>query len=144
MVCGDFKIVTILLGQQAGYTRYPCFLPLWDNRARNFHWHRLAPAVCVDSRWNECCQYYFGSTWKGSISTSSHKIVAYERWGTVLYTLSDPIFYEIMNDEEKRSIGLFQGWRKFLGNTKNLYYKTIVQRMLVAFEDLGCKMSSLS
>ncbi|GBN34857.1 hypothetical protein AVEN_254847-1 [Araneus ventricosus] len=29
MVCGDFKMLTMLLGQQAGYTKYPCFLCLW-------------------------------------------------------------------------------------------------------------------
>ncbi|GBM53191.1 hypothetical protein AVEN_14221-1 [Araneus ventricosus] len=38
MVCGDFKMLTMLLGQQAGYTKYPCFLCLWDSRARDLHW----------------------------------------------------------------------------------------------------------
>lgn len=38
MVCGDFKILTMLLGQQSGYTKYPCFLCLWDSRARDLHW----------------------------------------------------------------------------------------------------------
>ncbi|GBN00048.1 hypothetical protein AVEN_192954-1 [Araneus ventricosus] len=28
MVCRDFKMLTRLLGQQAGYTKYPCFLCL--------------------------------------------------------------------------------------------------------------------
>ncbi|GBM76331.1 hypothetical protein AVEN_222248-1 [Araneus ventricosus] len=37
MVCGDFKILTMLLGQQAGYTKYSCFLCLWDSRARDLH-----------------------------------------------------------------------------------------------------------
>ncbi|GBL75050.1 hypothetical protein AVEN_243837-1 [Araneus ventricosus] len=31
MVCGDFKMLTMLLGQWAGYTKYPCFLCLWDS-----------------------------------------------------------------------------------------------------------------
>ncbi|GBM72187.1 hypothetical protein AVEN_308-1 [Araneus ventricosus] len=31
-------MLTMLLGQQAGYTRYPCFLYLWNSRARDFHW----------------------------------------------------------------------------------------------------------
>ncbi|GBL90549.1 hypothetical protein AVEN_179463-1 [Araneus ventricosus] len=26
LVCGDFKMLIMLLGQQAGYTKYPCFL----------------------------------------------------------------------------------------------------------------------
>ena len=38
MICGDLKIVCMLLGQQAGYTKFPCFLCEWDSRARNLHW----------------------------------------------------------------------------------------------------------
>lgn len=38
MICGDFKILTMLLGQQSGFTKYPCFLCLWDSRARDLHW----------------------------------------------------------------------------------------------------------
>ncbi|GBM13696.1 hypothetical protein AVEN_148214-1 [Araneus ventricosus] len=38
MVCGDFKMLTMLLGQQAGCTKYPCFICLWDSRARDLHW----------------------------------------------------------------------------------------------------------
>ncbi|GBM62273.1 hypothetical protein AVEN_264136-1 [Araneus ventricosus] len=38
MVCRDFKMLTMLLGQQPGYIKYPCFLCLWDNRARDLHW----------------------------------------------------------------------------------------------------------
>ena len=30
----------MLLGQQRGYTKYPCFLCLWDSRAKNEHWIR--------------------------------------------------------------------------------------------------------
>ncbi|GBN19643.1 hypothetical protein AVEN_6795-1 [Araneus ventricosus] len=35
MVCGDFEMLTMLLGQQTGYTTYPC---LWGSRARDLHW----------------------------------------------------------------------------------------------------------
>ena len=37
-ICVDLKMVNFLLGQQSGYTKYPCFLCLWDSRARNEHW----------------------------------------------------------------------------------------------------------
>ena len=37
-ICGDLKIITILLGQQAGFTKYPCYLCLWDSRAREKHY----------------------------------------------------------------------------------------------------------
>lgn len=38
LICGDLKILTILLGQQSGYTKYPCFLCLWDSRDRANHY----------------------------------------------------------------------------------------------------------
>ena len=33
-------MVNILLGQQAGYIKNPCFLCLWDSRADDQHWQR--------------------------------------------------------------------------------------------------------
>lgn len=38
MICGDLKIICMLLGQQSGYTKFPCFLCEWDSRARDLHW----------------------------------------------------------------------------------------------------------
>lgn len=37
-ICTDFKVVTILLGQQSGFTKFPCFLCLWDSRDRINHY----------------------------------------------------------------------------------------------------------
>lgn len=39
-VCVDLKMVNFLLGQQGGYTKYPCFLCLWDSRAKSEHFSR--------------------------------------------------------------------------------------------------------
>lgn len=39
-ICGDLKITTILLGQQLGYTKNPCYICLWDSRAREKHWNK--------------------------------------------------------------------------------------------------------
>jgi len=38
IICVDLKMVSFLLGQQRGYTKYPCFLCMWDSRARERHW----------------------------------------------------------------------------------------------------------
>ena len=38
IVCVDIKMVNFLLGQQAGFTKYPCFLCYWDSRDRANHW----------------------------------------------------------------------------------------------------------
>ena len=39
-VCGDLKMVAILLGLQLGYTKYCCFLCEWDSRATTLHYKR--------------------------------------------------------------------------------------------------------
>ena len=38
IICVDLKMVNILLGQQKGFTKFPCYLCMWDSRARNKHW----------------------------------------------------------------------------------------------------------
>lgn len=40
VLCVDLKMVNFLLGQQSGYTKYPCFLCLWDSRAKAEHWKK--------------------------------------------------------------------------------------------------------
>ena len=40
VICVDLKMVNFLLGQQSGYTKYLCFLCLWDSRAKHEHWTR--------------------------------------------------------------------------------------------------------
>ncbi len=37
-ICADFKVIAILTGLQAGYTKYCCFLCLWDSRNRVEHY----------------------------------------------------------------------------------------------------------
>lgn len=38
ITCSDLKIISMLLGQQGGYTKFPCFLCEWDSRDRENHW----------------------------------------------------------------------------------------------------------
>lgn len=40
VICVDLKMVNFLLGQQSGFTKYPCFICLWDSRAKTEHWKR--------------------------------------------------------------------------------------------------------
>jgi len=37
-LCGDLKVVALLLGMQLGYTKYCCFLCEWDNRDKKNHY----------------------------------------------------------------------------------------------------------
>jgi len=41
-ICVDLKMVNFLLGQQSGYTKYPCFMCLWDSRAKQDHWTKVS------------------------------------------------------------------------------------------------------
>ena len=40
MLCGDLKVICMLLGQQSGYTKFPCFICEWDSRDRKQHYVR--------------------------------------------------------------------------------------------------------
>jgi hypothetical protein len=40
MICGDLKVLCMLVGQQSGYTKYPCFMCEWDSRARSQQWEQ--------------------------------------------------------------------------------------------------------
>lgn len=37
-ICCDLKVVSMLLGMQGGYTKYMCFLCMWDSRADDKHY----------------------------------------------------------------------------------------------------------
>jgi len=37
-ICGDLKVITLLLGLKQGLTKYCCFICEWDSRARSLHY----------------------------------------------------------------------------------------------------------
>ena len=37
-ICGDLKVIGLLMGMQSGYTKFCCFLCDWDSRARDSHY----------------------------------------------------------------------------------------------------------
>lgn len=177
MVCGDFKILTLLLGQQSGYTKFPCFLCLWDSRARELHWtqtdwpprHGLTPGeknvinttlvppekvllpplhiklglikqfVKSLQKDGDCFRYICSTFPKLSEAKLKEGVFT---GPDIRKLLSDPLFPESMGDIEKEAWDSFKKVvQKFLGNTKDPEYRTIVQRMLTAYKAQGCKMS---
>jgi hypothetical protein len=38
-VIGDFKMLAFLMGLQGGFTKFPCYLCLWDSRDTKAHYH---------------------------------------------------------------------------------------------------------
>ena len=53
-VCGDFKVIDVLLGLQAGYTKYSCFLCEWDSHTRGTNYSRKHWPTIINT-WNEKC-----------------------------------------------------------------------------------------
>jgi len=53
LICGDLKVIALLLGQQGGYMKYPCFMCLWDSRADDQHY--------VKKDWPERTEFVPGS-----------------------------------------------------------------------------------
>jgi len=39
-ICGDLKVIALLLGLQRGFTKSCCFICEWDNRAQSLHYSR--------------------------------------------------------------------------------------------------------
>lgn len=37
-ICGDLKVISMILGRQGGYTKFPCFICEWDSRDKTQHW----------------------------------------------------------------------------------------------------------
>ena len=40
LICTDLKVVAILNGLQSGYTKFMCFLCIWDSRIKAEHYTR--------------------------------------------------------------------------------------------------------
>jgi hypothetical protein len=51
MICGDLKVFFMLLGQQAGYIKYPCFMCEWESRVRSQHWEQkhMTTRISIES-----------------------------------------------------------------------------------------------
>ncbi|GBM79654.1 hypothetical protein AVEN_62401-1 [Araneus ventricosus] len=63
-------------------------------------------------------------------------------WPHMRKLLSDSLFSESMGDKEKEASDSFKDVvHRFLRNTKDPFFKTIVQRMFTEYEAQGWKMS---
>jgi len=40
-ICGDLKVVSLMMSLQLGYTKYCCFLCEWDSRAKALHYLKI-------------------------------------------------------------------------------------------------------
>ena len=47
-ICGDLKVIGLLLALQLGYTKYMCFLCLWDSQADKHHYSTTEWPSCTN------------------------------------------------------------------------------------------------
>ena len=72
-VIGNFKMVALLMGLQQGFTKFPCYLCLWDSRNTNFHYNKRnwPPRSSYDIQTIKA--YTVGGTTKSASATSPHQ-----------------------------------------------------------------------
>lgn len=177
MVCGDFKVIGLLLGLQAGFTKMPCFLCEWDSRARAKHWiikdwpprtelkpgsknvinppmldpkSVLLPPLHIKlglmkqfikalNHKDPCFQYLEKKFPK---VTSEKKKAGIFVGPQIRQLFKDREFENTMNSLEKEAWLSFKAVVEgFLGNKKDPNYRNLVERLLKAFQNLGCLMS---
>lgn len=74
-ICGDLKVVALLLGLQLGYTKFCCFLCEWDSRAKALHYKRQDwPVTIIRARSKECTTYAIGRLQKDFVATTAYQI----------------------------------------------------------------------
>ncbi|GBO23367.1 hypothetical protein AVEN_52494-1 [Araneus ventricosus] len=169
-------MLTMLLGQKAGYKEFPCFLCLWDIRPSDLHWTKtdwslrgvltpggkkfinttlvppenvLLPPIHIKlglmkqfikspPKYGECFRYLCSKFPKLSEAKLKEGVFASP---DIRKLLSDSLFSETMGTRRKKRGTLLRMQCIVFEDTKDLVCKTIVQRMLAAYEAQGCKMS---
>ena len=99
-ICGDLKVIGMLMGMQTGFTKFCCFLCLWNSRAVNEH--------CVKRDWMLRTEYEPGVS-------SVHHI-----------PLVDPnkIFLPSLHIK----LGLMKNFVKALGKTESAGFQYLVEK----------------
>ncbi|KAI6654433.1 hypothetical protein LOD99_829 [Oopsacas minuta] len=147
VICVDLKMVNFLLGQQSGFTNYPCFLCYWDSRDRNQHWIRdkWPPRECLKvgdkNHWIKTYCFKYIRNYFPEICEEKKKAGIFEV-PQIRKLLRDNSFKDSMNDGEKRAWRAFSNViSNFLDNKKAANYKKLVTELVDSYHALGCNMS---
>jgi len=177
IVCGDLKVLGMLLGQQGGYTKFPCFFCEWDSRNRMKHWtlkhwpkrqilelgtkniirHNLIepqkvvlPPLHIKlgimkqfvkalDKNGHCFKYLCD---KFPVLSEAKLKEGIFDGPQIRILMKDTDFQNSMTTVEKNAWTSFKSVvSKFLGNTKDPDYKSIVADLMKNLQLLGCNMS---
>lgn len=176
LLCGDLKVIGMLLGLQSGYTKYPCFLCEWDSRDTSNHWKRkqwparksitsgvrnvvheplvdaknvLLPPLHIKlgimkqfvkalDKDSACLQYMCQKFPSIKAKVKEGLFVGPQ----IRKLMFDKTFESTMTQCELEVWNAIKTViERFLGNTKDVHYQTIVEDMLEKMEAFGCRMS---
>jgi hypothetical protein len=176
-ICGDLKVIGLLLGMQGGFTKFCCFLCLWDSRGVQQHY--------IQREWPPRTGYIAGQhSVKSEPLVSAQKVLlpplhiklglmknfvkaldkegkAFQYLCTKFPKISDakikegifvgPQIREVLRDTEfvpTLEVKELRAWKaftqicaNFLGNFRADNSALIVQELLDAYQELGCRMS---
>ncbi|KAL7868474.1 hypothetical protein SRHO_G00098580 [Serrasalmus rhombeus] len=140
-VIGDFKMVSFLMGLQDGFTKYPCFICLWDSRDTKAHYHRRD--------WPQRTEFTVGKNivkWEPLVDPrklSEAKIKAGVFVGPQIKKIVECTeFPKKLNRKERAAWNSFVAVvRGFLGNHKDENYVQLVQTLIKNYAAMGCRMS---
>ena len=166
-LCRDLKVIGLLMGMQAGFTKYYCFLCFWDSRAVSQHykqkdwgsrstasrrilwwtWIRCFFLVFTSSlvwwriSWRRCTKMVLPSTMFPGLSAAKLKEGIFVG-PQIREVLKDTDFEEHLNLKELRAWEALKSvCSGFLGDTRLPDYQACIEKLLRSYKDMGCRMS---
>ncbi|GBM43420.1 hypothetical protein AVEN_18594-1 [Araneus ventricosus] len=75
-ICANLKVIAVLVGLQAGYTKFFCFLCQWDrrNRKKALHQEGVAQATVSHTGCEECRERTTSCHRKNCLASIAHQI----------------------------------------------------------------------
>ena len=122
VICVDLKMVNFLIGQQGGYTKYPCFLCLWDCRVRDKLWTEKIWLVRTSMTIGRKEGYKWTTGWHllGISWSELWKSKSWGFWRTQNLTINKGAklhnFYDICGEEHGKPLLLL--WKTFWEMTR--------------------------
>ncbi|KAL6464577.1 hypothetical protein MHYP_G00268940 [Metynnis hypsauchen] len=170
-ICGDLKVVALLLGLQLGYTKYCCFICEWDSRAKESHYCRqswpLRKTKNVAHKPLVEPAKIFLPPLHIKLGLMKNFVKAMNKEGEgfrylrqmfqriseakikegifvgpqMRHVMSDKRFEELLVGQEKIAWKAFKDVDNFLGNYRAPNYAEVVDKLLCAYQNMKCNMS---
>lgn len=177
-ICGDLKVIALLLGMQVGYTKHMCFLCLWNSRDDKNHYivrnwpSRNSPVpgqhnvqhiplvdrmkiylpplhiklglmkqfVCAMDKTSTGFQYLKSKF--GKMKTDAKLKAGVFVGPEIRQLIRDPLFLLELTEQEKAAWDAFViVVNNFLGNHRADNYAELVENLVTAYHNHGCRMS---